>query len=426
LGTNSNADLQIYCNKGADQRGVLIGTTSNVSANGKLHVVGSPFTNGIYVSNTGTSSNGILIENTGTTSSGLKSGATGVGTWGIATGNPQTGYSANGARGEVSNSNTGTLYTNGNAGVYGNVIASGSGALNMGVIGLAMLSNSSGSNLGVYARANNGANNYGIYAEVQGGSTGGTVENYAGKFAGDISMAGSGYATGTWVDGSDSTIKNDIVEIQNPLDALGKLKGYEYTFDAEGFPSLNLPEGKHYGLLAQEVEVQFPNAVKQMNFPAKVDSAGNIINDAVKIKGIEYNSVTAILVESVNQLNLKVQELQSQLDGCCGGQMRLQDQGNNPVQQVSIVSESVALLGDCVPNPNDGKTKITVRIPHIVANAEIIFTDQLGKEISRIAISNRGYSDLEIETAGLENGVYHYSLVVDGKLIDTKQMLKQH
>ncbi|MCY7410597.1 MAG: hypothetical protein LH473_10010 [Chitinophagales bacterium] len=46
--------------------------------------------------------------------------------------------------------------------------------------------------------------------------------------------------------------------------------------------------------------------------------------------------------------------------------------------------------------------------------------------VFRSQITNRGYSNLNIETSQMENGIYRYSLIADGKVIDTKQMVKQH
>ncbi|MCY7409425.1 MAG: tail fiber domain-containing protein, partial [Chitinophagales bacterium] len=454
LGANTNGDFQIFANKGADERGVVIGTNnSSPAASGKLHVVGSPFTNGIYVSNTVTSSTGILVENTGTTSQGIKSTGVSQGVWGIATGNPQSVvFSSNGVKGEVSNSNTGTAYNTGNVAVLGSVTGSGASAFNAGVEGNSTVNLSTVSNYGTYGLATNGATtvgaygkatggtaNYGLYAEVAGTSSAGTVLNYAGYFVGDAKVTGDLFVvgtpyniggTGSW-NTSDAILKQNIEAIEGTkaIDWINQLKPSSYYFDTLQFPEFRFPKEQQFGFIAQDIEPIFPNMVRKL-----------AISDSLTVEVVNYQEFIAILAAGLKQelsdkvaLQAQVNDLQIQLDAlqelvnnCCGYGMRLQDQGSNPSQSIKIVSESTALLGDCKQNPTDGSTIITIKVPEKISEALIIFTDQLGKEVFREVITNRGYSDLNIETSQLENGIYHYSLVADRKVIDTKQLVKQH
>lgn len=53
----------------------------------------------------------------------------------------------------------------------------------------------------------------------------------------------------------------------------------------------------------------------------------------------------------------------------------------------------------------------------------MLITDKLGRTIKQIALNNFGKGTLNVDTKGLNNGSYNYTLLVDGKLIDIKEMI---
>ncbi|HYK46794.1 MAG TPA: hypothetical protein VEV83_16565, partial [Parafilimonas sp.] len=55
-------------------------------------------------------------------------------------------------------------------------------------------------------------------------------------------------------------------------------------------------------------------------------------------------------------------------------------------------------------------------------SAQIIITDNSGKVLKQVNVSGSGKGSVQINAATLSAGAYQYSLLVDGKLIDTKQM----
>ena len=58
-------------------------------------------------------------------------------------------------------------------------------------------------------------------------------------------------------------------------------------------------------------------------------------------------------------------------------------------------------------------------------NAQILFYDVLGKQINNVVITTRGAGQLNVYANDLTNGVYSYTLIVDGQIVDTKKMVKQ-
>jgi len=62
-------------------------------------------------------------------------------------------------------------------------------------------------------------------------------------------------------------------------------------------------------------------------------------------------------------------------------------------------------------------------LPQKFATAQIIITDQNGKTLKQVNVSGGGQGSLTIDTATLSSGTYHYTLYIDGKMIDSKQMI---
>ena len=68
-------------------------------------------------------------------------------------------------------------------------------------------------------------------------------------------------------------------------------------------------------------------------------------------------------------------------------------------------------------------TAINYSLPNQFTSAQIIVTDKSGKVLKQIAVSGNGKGSVQVNTSTLSSGAYQYSLHVDGRIIDTKQMI---
>ncbi|HVX27622.1 MAG TPA: hypothetical protein VHB70_14825 [Parafilimonas sp.] len=75
------------------------------------------------------------------------------------------------------------------------------------------------------------------------------------------------------------------------------------------------------------------------------------------------------------------------------------------------------------PNPFSNTTTINYFIPQQFSSAKIIVTDKNGNTLKAINISGGGKGSVKIDASTLAGGAYEYSLYVNNKLIDTKQMI---
>ncbi|MBK9331096.1 MAG: SBBP repeat-containing protein [Ignavibacteria bacterium] len=81
-------------------------------------------------------------------------------------------------------------------------------------------------------------------------------------------------------------------------------------------------------------------------------------------------------------------------------------------------------LSQNYPNPFNPKTVISYEI-RITSDAELKVFDVLGNEVAELVNEkqNAGSYSVEFDGSGFASGIYFYSLIIDGVIIDTKRMI---
>jgi len=111
-----------------------------------------------------------------------------------------------------------------------------------------------------------------------------------------LQVDGSITISGEYLGYSDRILKDDIESIENGLHLVNALKPVNYSFKTSEFPDLDLPLGTKHGLIAQDVEMVLPNAVKTGS------SAIDVKGDKHDIKAVNYNEIIPILISAVQEL----------------------------------------------------------------------------------------------------------------------------
>jgi myo-inositol-hexaphosphate 3-phosphohydrolase len=62
-------------------------------------------------------------------------------------------------------------------------------------------------------------------------------------------------------------------------------------------------------------------------------------------------------------------------------------------------------------------------LPAQVSTASLMVYDLSGKQISSFPITEKGSSSITITSEKLAAGIYIYSVIADGKLLDSKRMI---
>ena len=274
-------------------------------------------------------------------------------------------------------------------------------------------------------------NNYGVFASVPArlGGSGGTTtpmveSDYAGFFNGDVYISGL-YGI------SDKRLKKDINKMENSIDIIKKLSPVTYSFDQENHKNITLSKGKQYGFVAQDIKEILPELTAPIVFPATIDNeTGKEISPKEEYIGVNYQGFTAIMVDAIKQQQTTIENLQKQVDEL---KQLVAGNGNanNAADRTTSINTQSTELNDAVvlnqnqPNPFAEQTVISYNIPQGANNAQMLFYDAAGKQVNNISLTGKGMGQLNVYASDLSSGTYSYTLVVDGKVIDTKKMVKQ-
>ena len=118
-------------------------------------------------------------------------------------------------------------------------------------------------------------------------------------------VAGDILATGAITSNSDIRLKKNIETLSNPIDKISRLRGVKFNWRREEFKDKNFSAGRQIGIIAQEIEKEFPELV----------STGT---DGYK--GVDYGKLSAVLLEAVKAQqkeiagqNAKIDKLENEL-----------------------------------------------------------------------------------------------------------------
>lgn len=259
---------------------------------------------------------------------------------------------------------------------------------------------------------------------------------------------GTAYTNGVLIT-SDSTLKENIKNIESPLQKILKIRGVTYNYkrnendspviiaksdeeenhatDSENMTSENTNVPKlnpeimklieeedivrnHTGFLAQEIESIIPDAVR------------TTVNGT---KAISYTDIIPLLVEGVKEQQAMITELQQRITS-----LETSDLNINKIKQSTTSSGLLAsnetlspALYQNIPNPFSQSTLIRYSLPETVATAYLCIYDMQGKQLKQIAIAERGESSQTISGSQFAPGIYLYALLADGKEVDVKRMI---
>lgn len=281
----------------------------------------------------------------------------------------------------------------------------------------------SGWNYGVYGQIVGAHNGAGIYGTSNISENGTYIDGrYAGYFNGNTKVVGNLNVTGTVSGlllgqsanfiGETRNLNSKIENVSNNLSGLTAISYYkDNPMSAKSIvnygdtiveeqkmtiiESQNIAK-KHFGLSADRLEEVYPDLVY-------INEDGS--------KSINYVEMIPLLVQSINELKLKIEEMESKK----GSETAL----INNVRENDVN----AVLYQNSPNPFSTSSIVKLIIPNSAKTALMYIYDMTGKQIDKLTISERGNVSLTLNNDKLNSGMYLYSLIVDGKIIDTKRMI---
>lgn len=224
---------------------------------------------------------------------------------------------------------------------------------------------------------------------------------------------------GVWTNASDPKLKdmvttlnaNDILKLVNQL----SIRRWHYKADAEPITHIGPMSDQFYAL-----------------FKTGDDSTISTIDPS----GVALLAIQALSAEN----NSKGEEITAMKATMNDQKKRIENLENRLLQLETILSKEGLSNADFtndksdikrpqlmqnVPNPVTGETVIRYFVPAAASSAQIIISTQNGGEVIRKEITI-GEGSLEVNTSSLGSGIFMYSLVIDGVVEDTKEMVIGH
>lgn len=261
-------------------------------------------------------------------------------------------------------------------------------------------------------------------------------------------LAVGGYARATgYYQTSDQSLKNNVKPILNASEMIKNLNGKSYFWNQEYIKEAKLDNHRHYGFMAQEVEKVVPEAVVKDEkgryavdyssiIPVLVESQKLVLKDIESLKSAKISQSakeTSLLMYENEQMKSEITRLKSDNEmmkekfallektiaqlcesGCEG--LKKSNEGMNHATDLPVLYQSI-------PNPTDDVALINYALVSENSQAEIVIQMQEGKVIETIQLDRKaGNGSVKVSLGNLAKGTYLYSLVIDGKVIDTKRI----
>ncbi len=355
------------------------------------------------------------------------------------------------------------------------IITPGAYGTSVGMVGASYKATTvAGRTYGVYGYAGNGESgyNYGTYGLLLGSRNGAAVYGsingpsatggyYAGYFDGAILTNSVAFKPGggSWTSISDERLKTAITPFLDGMDVINQINPIKYKYTGTG----GMPtESYYYGVKAQDLQEIAPYTVGYITLVANQSETGtfNVIehltpdssgNEKVIIEALSFNHDALIYVminalkeekQKSDDLEGRVAELDALVRNCCAASapkslniieedgtqqnqnLRNGNSRENTTQVIELSYSDNAILYQNIPNPFGDETTINYYLPQSVNSAKIVFYNDMGQKIKEVNLEHKNNASLNIKTSELAQGIYSYSLEVDGKVAETKKMLK--
>lgn len=250
---------------------------------------------------------------------------------------------------------------------------------------------------------------------------------------------------------SDQRLKKNIRNTTIGLNTVMQMKVRDYEWKADG-------QTVNAGFVAQELYDVYPQAVLK-------GDEGELDSKEGGTWMVNYAGITPLLTKAIQELNGKVDEVkadvqhslidpsvvssfqnqlnqkdqliadqQAQINVLSSKLDEVMNKMTNFEQSLSQCCSAYKSTGDVtnidlpkleqnVPNPFIQSSIIRFYIPSSAKTAELVITDLTGASIEVFSNLKNGFGTVNVDYSLLSSGTYQYSLLIDGHVIDTKQMI---
>lgn len=304
------------------------------------------------------------------------------------------------------------------SGTYYGIVSNGGGSQtkNIGIMGGLEDSTALGSyNAGIYGSAS--ASDYFEFSGV-----------YAGYFNGNVRTTGVTYSnllSPSPVSSSTTTISLDENDRGNStIEKISHVNAIVVTGEKERDVTLSddyIQMAESLGEIVPKDVQHVQTQMSSVRYSIEEESLSKmfpelVYKDADGHVSINYIEMVPLLVQSIKELNAKIEELQ-------GNDVKKVAARSAAVTSIEVTDADLFSVSQNEPNPFTESTTIKLSIPKKTQKAALMVYDMSGKQMKQININERGKTSVNITSEGLAAGMYLYSLIADGKVVNTKRMI---
>lgn len=255
-----------------------------------------------------------------------------------------------------------------------------------------------------------------------------------------------------WSNLSDGRFKEDVKENVPGLDFIRQLRPVTYWINVDklqrhitaqmpdSVTAFYLPTAEEQALAKQEIRTGF--IAQEVEAVAKrigyTFDGVNAPKNPTDNYSIAYGQFVPSLVKGMQeqQEEIEKQEAEMQKLRLTNAELRTEiDDLRTRLAKLEALLQPAAIhtqqpahlssarLDQNQPNPSDGSTLIRYFIPPTVSKAELRITSVDGKVVETISLPTRGEGQTDVQLQNLNGGNYFYTLVLDGQILETKQMM---
>ena len=235
---------------------------------------------------------------------------------------------------------------------------------------------------------------------------------------------------------SDRRYKTNITDLSQAINKVMQLRPVQFDYLKDKDGTIDSLRMNRMGLIAQELQEVVPESVRYLE-------NGDIYM-------IDYISLIPLLIKTAQEQQAIIEEQQAKMGDM---QAKIEDlqtlvlssdvttasvhrQNNHETaanvgveaQNNAIVAATSATINENklwgnTPNPFKQETHIRYALTNNVQNAQLCIYNLNGEQIACHHLSDRGQNDFTLRAGSLRPGIYLYSLIADGQVVDTHRMV---
>lgn len=228
---------------------------------------------------------------------------------------------------------------------------------------------------------------------------------------------------------SDRRIKENIKNLGCSWDRILSLRPVSFDYKYELLHLTPDQAMDRVGFIAQEVNEIFPSLVK---YDSTVDiyTMDYVSLIPYMVKGMqEMDSVIKMQQVLLEEYKESLRSIENLLENMINekettGTFTQRDL-DRPTKTGNVASVDCARLLQNAPNPFNGRTWIGYELPSSMrqGSAYIVVYDMKGIEVGKMKLPQEEKGRVLFEGAKLTSGVYVYTLIINGLVVDAKQMM---